>query len=680
MLSFNQVACRRDGVMLFDSVNFVLYAGQKVGLTGANGTGKSTLFSMILGRLEADEGELSLQQQVVVSHVAQETESSPRPALEYVIDGDAHLRACEAALESVGDDDGMRHAELLSDYGMAGGYDAHARAGSLLNGLGFATPQHQWPVSNFSGGWRMRLNLAQALMSPSDLLLLDEPTNHLDLDAVFWLEQWLLQREGGLILISHDREFLDRITSHTVHIEHRKVTLYTGNYTAFEQMRASRLANQQSAFEKQEQKRAAMQSFVDRFRAKATKARQAQSRLKMLERMTTIGPAQIDSPFHFGFRKPDALPSPLVVMRKAAIGYDGVPWLRDISLTVHTGDRIGLLGANGAGKSTLIKALVGDLQALSGERTPAQKLAIGYFAQHQVDQLRDDHSPLQALLAIDRKLADSQARTYLGGFDFRGDQVMQSARTLSGGERARLALALIVYQRPNLLLLDEPTNHLDIAMRQALANALQGFEGALIVVSHDRTLLRSVVDDLWLVDSGSLEPFDDDLDGYARWLSKRRQREAKSDGVVADVDSTAEKAPGSQSIPVQGLAAAVDGGGGVGNGQVANETATETLTPADRKERKREAAALREQVRPLRVAMERAEKQLEKQMAELSRLRSELAANDLYTDQNRQRLAKLLSQEATLKSNVEQAETVLLESMQALEHAEGAVPSARQGP
>ena len=634
MLSFNNIACRRDRALLFDRVSLVIHRGQKVGLTGANGCGKSSLFAMIQGDLEPDDGDIALQQGITVTHVAQESHASDAPAIEFVIDGDVSLRAIETKLKQV-EGDGERHAELLADYEQAGGYSINARAGSLLNGLGFLTEQHTLPVSAFSGGWRMRLNLAQALMSPSDLLMLDEPTNHLDLDAVLWLEHWLRNREGTLLMISHDREFLDRITTHTLHIEQQKGTLYSGNYSAFEQQRAARLANQQAMFDKQQQTMAQMQSFVDRFRAKATKARQAQSRLKMLERMTKLAPAHVDSPFQFSFRTPDALPSPLVLLRDADIGYDDHIVLKNISMNIQSGDRIGLLGANGAGKSTLIKAIVGDLALLNGERLPAQKLKLGYFAQHQVDQLRDEHTALQALMDTDHTLSDSDARNYLGGYGFTGDQALQSAKTMSGGERARLALALIVYAKPNLLLLDEPTNHLDIQMRDALAEALQNYGGALMVISHDRSLLRSVVDDLVLVADGAVQPFDDDLDGYARWLSDYRTR-----------TSAATKSANN------------DG------------TVTNMTSAVDRKQQKRDEAASRAKLRPLRRAIEQSERKLDKWVTQLSDTRNSLASNELYNSENKSKLAELLALEAEQKQQVATLEDELLENMQALEQAE----------
>ncbi len=636
MLSFNNIACRRDRTLLFDRVSLVIHRGQKVGLTGANGCGKSSLLAMIQNELEPDDGEISLQQNVTVTHVAQETRSSDAPAIEFVIDGDKRLRSIESDLQKV-NDDGEKHAELLADFEQAGGYSIHARAGSLLNGLGFLPDQHTLPVSGFSGGWRMRLNLAQALMSPSDLLLLDEPTNHLDLDAVLWLENWLRAREGTLLMISHDREFLDRITTHTLHIEQQKGTLYTGNYSAFEQQRAARLANQQAMFEKQQQTMAQMQSFVDRFRAKATKAKQAQSRLKMLERMTALAPAHVDHLFKFSFREPDALPNPLVSITNADIGYDAEPVLKGISLSIQSGDRLGLLGANGAGKSTLIKAIVGDLSLQTGERLPAQKLKLGYFAQHQVDQLRDEHTALQAMMDCDAKLSDSEARNYLGGFGFSGDQALQSAKTMSGGERARLALALIVYTKPNLLLLDEPTNHLDIQMRDALAEALQHYTGALVVISHDRSLLRSVVDDLVLVADGKVEPFDDDLDGYARWLSDYRNRATTS---------SQEQATGDDEIVTNGSQ---------------NE---------DRKQRRRDEAESRAKLRPMRKAIQQTERKLERGVTQLAATRDRLASNELYNPENKSMLTELLATEAEQKQQVSALEDELLEQMDALEQAE----------
>ncbi len=646
MLSFNDVACRRDGNVLFADVSCVVHAGQKVGLTGANGCGKSSLFAMIQGTLEADSGVISLQQHIGITHVAQETHSSERSALDYVVDGDQRLREVQTNIDTCPEDNGERLATLLADLDQAGGYTIQSRAGALLNGLGFASVQHDWPVSRFSGGWRMRLNLGQALMSPNELLLLDEPTNHLDLDAVLWLESWLRQRDGTLILISHDREFLDAVTNMTMHIENESAALVTGNYSAFERWRAARLGTQQAAHEKAQARRKELQSFVDRFRAKATKARQAQSRLKMLERMEETQAVRIETPFRFGFKQPLAMPSPLVVLQKCTLGYGDTTVLDKINLTVQSGDRIGLLGVNGAGKSTLVKALVGSLVPTSGTRVPAQKLSIGYFAQHQVDQLRSDQTALQALLSHDKTLTEAQARTFLGTFGFQGDQALQSAGTMSGGERARLALSLIVQARPNLLLLDEPTNHLDITMRQALADALSSFEGALLVISHDRTMLRSVVDSLWLVADGALQPFDDDLDGYAKWLASRRQA---SEVVKTVTPDNLNGATASESVSV-GVTAAY----------------THTI---DKRQQKRNNAERRARLAPLTRAVAQQEKALEKALQNLSDLRVKLGAGDMYNEDKKTELAELMREELLARQNVDAIEEQLLTSMEALEQA-----------
>jgi len=653
MLSFNDVACRRDGKLLFSDINCVVHAGQKVGLTGANGCGKSSLFSMIQGALEPDAGVISLQQNVGITHVAQETASSSKSALEFVMDGDQPLRRLQQQIDACDTSDGEKLANYLADFEQAGGYTIKSRAGALLHGLGFSIRSHDDPVSSFSGGWRMRLNLAQALISPNELLMLDEPTNHLDLDAVLWLESWLRQREGTLILVSHDREFLDSVTTSTLHIESQSANLVTGNFSAFERWRAARLVSQQALHEKTQARRKELQGFVDRFRAKATKARQAQSRLKMLERLGDTQAVRIDSPFSFSFKTPTAMPSPLVVLQRACVGYDDKPVLEDINFTVQSGDRIGLLGVNGAGKSTLIKAITGSLALQSGTRTPAQKLSIGYFAQHQVDQLRADHSPLQALQAHDPTLSDAQARNYLGSFDFNGDQALQSAATLSGGERARLALALIVQTQPNLLLLDEPTNHLDINMRQALADALVSFEGALLVISHDRTMLRSVVDELWLVADKSLNPFDDDLDGYARWLAHRRAQEASASSASAN---------GAQHT----VSTSIDHSAGSTGDVRSSETATGST---DRRQQKREQAERRALLAPLNKAVVKYEKQLEQATRLLSEVREKLGAEELYNVENKAALSDLLTEEAQARTEVETAEELLLESMEALEKA-----------
>ena len=627
--------------MLFGGMNAVVHAGQKVGLTGANGSGKSSLFAMIQGTLEPDTGTISLQQQIKITHVAQETPSSNQSAVDYIIDGDRRIRELEQAIEA-SVDDGVRHANVLAEYEQAGGYQVHSRAGALLNGLGFSDEQHQWPVKQFSGGWRMRLNLGQALMSPNELLLLDEPTNHLDLDAVLWLEQWLKQREGTLILVSHDREFLDSVTTHTLHIAAGSLSFVTGNYSAFEVWRAARMQNQQAVHEKTEKRRKELQGFVDRFRAKATKARQAQSRLKMLERLEQTSAVRIDSPFTFRFKPPISMPSPLVVLQDVVLAYGDHTVLSKVNLTIHSGDRIGLLGVNGAGKSTLVKSLVGELEAQSGKRIPAQKLKVGYFAQHQVDQLRDELTPLQALQKQDAKISDADARTYLGSFGFRGEQAMQATGTLSGGERARLSLALIVHTQPNLLLLDEPTNHLDIDMRQALADALVSFEGAIVVISHDRIMLRAVVDALWLISRGSITSFDDDLDGYARWLNDRANK--------TNDQTTNEK---TKTAPVLDST----------DGAVRN-------VAVDRKQQKRDEADRRQKLAPLRRKVSAAERALDDATLALAAIQTKLGDEALYNEDQKSVLNKLLNEEASVRKTLFDCEDNLLACMQALEEAE----------
>lgn len=627
--------------MLFGGMNAVVHAGQKVGLTGANGSGKSSLFAMIQGTLEPDTGTISLQQQIKITHVAQETPSSNQSAVDYIIDGDRRIRELEQAIEA-SVDDGVRHANVLAEYEQAGGYQVHSRAGALLNGLGFSDEQHQWPVKQFSGGWRMRLNLGQALMSPNELLLLDEPTNHLDLDAVLWLEQWLKQREGTLILVSHDREFLDSVTTHTLHIAAGSLSFVTGNYSAFEVWRAARMQNQQAVHEKTEKRRKELQGFVDRFRAKATKARQAQSRLKMLERLEQTSAVRIDSPFTFRFKPPISMPSPLVVLQDVVLAYGDHTVLSKVNLTIHSGDRIGLLGVNGAGKSTLVKSLVGELEAQTGKRIPAQKLKVGYFAQHQVDQLRDELTPLQALQKQDAKISDADARTYLGSFGFRGEQAMQATGTLSGGERARLSLALIVQTQPNLLLLDEPTNHLDIDMRQALADALVSFEGAIVVISHDRIMLRAVVDALWLISRGSITSFDDDLDGYARWLNDRANK--------TNDQTTIEK---TKTAPVLDST----------DGAVRN-------VAVDRKQQKRDEADRRQKLAPLRRKVSAAERALDDATLALTAIQTKLGDEALYNEDQKSVLNKLLNEEASVRKTLFDCEDDLLACMQALEEAE----------
>ena len=637
MLSFQQLACRRDGDVLFDDVNLVIHAGQKAGVVGKNGCGKSSLFQMVLGLLDSDDGSIGYPQSTRLSHVAQDTPAVDRLAIEYVIDGHKTFRQLEAKAKSAEEHGGLEYAQALSALEDAGAYQINSQASALLNGLGFTSEQHNASVSEFSGGWRMRLNLAQALMCPCDLLLLDEPTNHLDLDAVLWLENWLRSFDGTLLLISHDREFLDRVCTHIAHIERQKITLYRGNYSAFEKLRAAQLANQQAMYERQQKQRQHMQSYVDRFRAKATKARQAQSRLKMLERMEEIGPAHVDSEFSFSFEEPVSLPNPLLTLDEVSLGYGDKRILTNVSLSIQQGDRIGLLGANGAGKSTLVKALVGDLGLEQGERQASRNLVVGYFAQHQVDDLPSESQPLTLLLKRYSDLSESEGRKYLGGYGFHGDAVFQTIHTLSGGERARLALSLIIRRKPNLLLLDEPTNHLDIDMRHALTEALQGFTGALVVISHDRSLLRASVDTLWLVANKSVNPFDDDLDGYAKWLSDQRDHSASSSNDVRGAfESGEDRQDSAQS----------------------------------RKARKQADAEKRKQLAPLRRSVEKHSNLVGKLSDELAELRNRLGANDLYTEDRKAELTQLLQEESALASKLSDAEDELLTQMETLEQAE----------
>ncbi len=530
MLNFSNLALRRSTKLLFEAVDIKVNAGQKIGITGANGCGKSSLFALVRGHLSADQGAFAMPQHWAVAAVEQETRLSERIALEYVIDGDEELRQVEARLaEAESKSDPMVIAGCHERLQEIDGYQAKSRAARLLAGLGFEDGDMCKPLNSFSGGWIMRLNLARALMCRSGLLLLDEPTNHLDLDAVIWLERWLRRYQGTLLLISHDRDFLDAVITTIAHIENQRISLYRGNYSAFEVQRAERLSQQQAAHLKQQQSIAHMQSFIDRFRAKATKAKQAQSRIKALEKMQLIAPAHIDSPFHFEFRAPRALPTSLLKLDRVTTGYGDKVVLEDIEFSLIPGERIGLLGLNGAGKSTFVKLLADQLPAFRGDVTRAKDLQIGYFAQHQVEQLDLDASALLTLQRLAPEITEREARGYLGGFNFRGEKVLQAANTFSGGEKARLVLALLIWKRPNLLLLDEPTNHLDLEMRLALNQALQDYEGSVILVSHDRHLLRSVCDDLWLVDAGVLQRFEQDLDAYPAWLAQRKSRD---DGVA----------------------------------------------------------------------------------------------------------------------------------------------------
>jgi ATP-binding cassette subfamily F protein 3 len=526
MLSARDLTLRRGAQPLFEQVSFTVFRGNKVGLTGANGAGKSSLFAAIRGELGPDRGAIELPATLKLAHVEQEIAASSRTAIEFVLDGDLELRGVQAAIqEAERGGDNLRLADLYSSLEAIDGYRAKARAAAIMHGLGFKATDHERPVADFSGGWRVRLAMARALGSRAELLLLDEPTNHLDLDAIVWLEEWLTAYSGTLLMISHDREFLDAIIDRVLHIENRTIRAYSGNYSQFENARAEELALQSVLHARQVRRIAEISSFVNRFRASATKSRQAQSRLKMLQRMERIVPAHVDSPFEFEFAAPLKSPRPLVTMENAACGYGAAQVVGGINVSISPKDRIALLGPNGAGKSTLTKLLAGESAPLSGARTAAADLAIGYFAQHQLEQLKSDCDAfwhLRNLGGPDFAGGEEQrVRDHLGRFGFRGDRAFDSVGRFSGGEKARLTLALIVARRPNLLLLDEPTNHLDIEMRQALTVALQGFDGGLVVVSHDRHLIKSVADTLWLVADGRLQLFDGDLDDYQQWLRSR---------------------------------------------------------------------------------------------------------------------------------------------------------------
>ena len=628
MIQLKNLSLRRGLKELLIGANLTLNPGYKAGLTGANGVGKSSLFAMLLGELHADGGDMLLPPNWTVAHVAQETPALERSALDYVLDGDKELRALEAQLAIAEDKhDGNAIGHLHGELAHIDAYSAPSRAGKLLTGLGFDEAGQQRPVASFSGGWRMRLNLAQALMCRSDLLLLDEPTNHLDLETVLWLEDWLKAYAGTLLVISHDRDFLDAICSHTVEVANQTLTLYTGNYSQFEVMRAEKLARQQGEYEKQQRQIAHLESFITRFKAKASKARQAQSRVKALEKLERIAPAHSASPFDFHFDSPEHLPNPLLKLDKASAGYGDKTILSGISLSVEAGARIGLLGVNGAGKSTLVKLLSSDLPPQTGERVNAQMLKIGYFAQHTLETLRPDESPLQHMQRLAPTTRELELRSFLGGFNFRGDAATDPVGPMSGGEKARLALAMIVWQKPNLLLLDEPTNHLDLEMRHALTLALQDFTGALIVVSHDRSLLESTTDVFWLVSGGKVQPFDGDLEDYRQW----RLAQLAEDGKPSD-----------------------------GDAQTVN-----------RKEQKRQEAEARQQLakqrKPLQSRLSKLEQEMDKLSQEKSQLETFLSSSDAYDDANKQKLADSVRRQGEVAARLEVVEEEWMEVQEQLE-------------
>ena len=633
MLSLDAVAVRRGGRLLFDNATLAIHDGQHVGITGANGTGKTTLFKLLLGDLGPDQGNVRLPANMRLAHMAQEVGTTSASALDYVIDGDQQLRRFERALldaEAAGDDVRITAAHAELDH--IDGYNAHYRAAQLLHGLGFSQADCGRPVAEFSGGWRIRLNLAQALMCPSDLLLLDEPTNHLDLDASNWLEDWLKRYAGTLLLISHDRDFLDAVVTHIVHIEHQQLRLYRGNYSAFEVQRAERLAQQQTLYARQQQRVAQIEAFVRRFRAKASKARQAQSRLKELERMQTVAAAHVDSPFDFRILEAERVSDPLLSLNDVAVGYAGHAVLRDIKLNLHPGSRIGLLGANGAGKSTFIKTLMAELAPLRGVLTPGTHLRIGYYAQQQLEVLDLDASATLHIQRLSPQATEQKIRNFLGGFDFHGDAALAPIRPFSGGEKARLALALVAWQQPNLLLLDEPTNHLDLEMRQALTLALQEFSGAIVLVSHDRYLLRNCVDEFYLIEDGRMQAFDGDLDDYHRRQQSRERAGQTNEVTIAIGDEGAAVARGKQA--------------------------------------RQQAAARRAQVAPARAAVKKLETAIDKLQAQLTALAARLADTAIYEAARKRELTALLHERARLQQELSDLESNWLARQQELEQLE----------
>lgn len=666
MIQLQNFAIRRGGRLLFENATMQLHHGWKIGLTGVNGAGKSTLFAALMGSIQGDLGSLTRPSGWIVAHMAQEVESQETSAIDFVLSGDEEWWTIHQQLEHEADQldiDTLTH--LYGRFDEIDGYTAPAKAAQMMAGLGFMENQIKLPVSSFSGGWRMRLNLARTLMSRSDLLLLDEPTNHLDLDAILWLEDWLKAYEGTLVLISHDRDFLDAIVDHIIHIENAVVTLYTGNYSTFEQTRAERLSQQQQAFEKQEATRAHLQKYIDRFKAQATKARQAQSRIKQLERMQKLAPAHIDTPFTFSFREPTRMSSPLLRLDHVDAGYGSTTIINQVNLQITPDSRIGLLGMNGAGKSTLIKTLAGTLMPLLGEREASELLNLGYFAQHQMDALDAQASPMLQLSRLaGKQISDATLRAFLGSFGFSGERMDTPCESFSGGERARLALALIVWQKPNVLILDEPTNHLDLDMRLALTMALQDFAGAVVLVSHERQLIASVCDELMLVHDGQCEVFEGDLNDYASWLRQARiemekkqkaanQKAASQKSVgqsPATVQPTVVAAPVTQPIPVK-----------------ASTSATPVNKDVSKELSRKETARRRDATRPLRDKIEKQEKLQQQIQQRLQTIESLLADEKLYLPEQKAALLALMTEQTEQKSKLEHSETETLELMLELE-------------
>ena len=634
MIEFKDVAVRREGRLLFSEVNLQLHKPQKIGLTGNNGTGKSTLFATILGEHQTDVGQIEMPSNWQIAHMAQEVHATQMRAIDYVLSGDGEWYELNQKLQNQAE---LSESEIAPIYGRfeeIDGFRTPTKAAQILSGLGFNEDEHKRAVATFSGGWRMRLNLARTLMHRADVLLLDEPTNHLDLDAILWLEEWLSKFDGLIMLISHDQEFLDVVCGHILHIEHSKITLYTGNYSQFVRTRSERLAQQQQAFEKQQATRAHLEDYIRRFRAKATKAKQAQSRIKQLSSMTELAPVMADSAFSFQFYPPSHMASPLISLENASIGYDDKALITKVNLQITPDVRLGILGANGAGKSTLIKALVGELPIIDGKHKVSETLKLGYFNQHQMDSLDDNATPMVMLRRLAGATSDADLRAFLGSFDFRGDKIDTECRLFSGGERARLTLALIVWQRPNVLVLDEPTNHLDLQMRNALMLALQNFEGALILVSHDRGLITSVCDSLILVANGRADEFTGDMADYAEHLKQARlERQARSNAA-------------SESKPANG---------------------TKELS---KEEKRKLAAQNRNKTAPLRKQIEKLEKQLEKHSENLANIEAQLSDQSLYDDANKDKLFALLAEQTDAQKQLAEVEESLLMAMDELENLE----------
>ena len=628
MIEIKNLSLQRGNKILLQNANLNIYPGQRIGLIGKNGTGKSSLFALIEGKINYDNGDLRLPKHWQPATVKQETPALDIPALEFVLQGDIELQQLQQQLqEAEQNDDGIKQGELHARLAEIDAYSAPARAAKLLNGLGFSQQEQQQPVKSFSGGWRMRLNLAQALMCRTDLLLLDEPTNHLDLETVLWLENHLASLDTTQIIISHDRDFLNATTNITVELAQQKLTAYGGNYDFYQQERAQRLSQQQSAYLKQQAHIRHLESFINRFKAKATKAVQAQSRIKALARLERIAPAHLDSEFSFKFSQPDHLPNPLIKLENLNLGYGDKTILHDINLSVESGARYGLLGVNGSGKSTLIKAISGTLLPQAGTITRAEKLKIGYFAQHQLETLRADQTPVWHIQQLSPEVREQEIRNFLGSFAFIGDMALQPITPFSGGEKARLALAMIVWQKPNLLLLDEPTNHLDLDMRHALTIALQSFQGALIVVSHDRTLLESTSDSLIYLNQGSLHHFNGDLNNYRQWRLSQEQNNAEFP--QASTDSV------------------------------------------NRKEQKRQDAQQRQQrarqIKPLLMKIEKVERDIELWQKQQQQYEQFLSSEDAYLDENKTNLQQTITKLAEVKVKLAQLEEKWLEWQQQIE-------------